>query len=128
MKFQKCSFLLGFWKNGVVLTFLPKAQHFDQASQLVRARLQPMCFAAFAAPALATRHPYQSTYFNATVGGVAGAQDRYETDYWIASYTEAMDWVAKTRATRSGRLAAWLPGARVAAISGHAGFAVKVMK
>jgi hypothetical protein len=38
-------------------------------------------------------HPYQSTYFNVLVGGVRGAQDRYETDYWVASYREAMQWI-----------------------------------
>lgn len=38
-------------------------------------------------------HPYQSTYFNGFVGGMSGANGRYETDYWLASYREAMQWV-----------------------------------
>jgi hypothetical protein len=47
-------------------------------------------------------HPYQSTYFNAFVGGTAGADGRYETDYWISSYKEAIEWV-NARAATSGR-------------------------
>jgi 4-amino-4-deoxy-L-arabinose transferase-like glycosyltransferase len=38
-------------------------------------------------------HPYQSTFFNALVGGLRGAAGRYETDYWAASYREAMGFV-----------------------------------
>jgi hypothetical protein len=38
-------------------------------------------------------HPYQMTYYNALVGGVRGASGRYWTDYWLASYREAIDWV-----------------------------------
>ena len=38
-------------------------------------------------------HPYQTTYFNFLVGGVGGADGRYETDYWVSSYREAMLWV-----------------------------------
>lgn len=28
-------------------------------------------------------HPYESLYFNALVGGLEGAQHRYDTDYWV---------------------------------------------
>ncbi|MCP4038966.1 MAG: hypothetical protein GY733_18650 [bacterium] len=38
-------------------------------------------------------HPYQMTYFNRWVGGVEGATGSYETDYWLLSYREAMEWV-----------------------------------
>ena len=38
-------------------------------------------------------HPYQTTYFNFTVGGLAGAEGRFDTDYWASSYKEAFDWV-----------------------------------
>lgn len=44
-------------------------------------------------PALVRLHPYQYTYFNELVGGLAGASGRYETDYWVASYREAMRWI-----------------------------------
>jgi hypothetical protein len=34
-------------------------------------------------------HPYQYIYFNNLVGGVRGAHERYELDYWATSYREA---------------------------------------
>ncbi len=34
-------------------------------------------------------HPYQMTYFNFGAGGVGGAWQNYETDYWTTSYREA---------------------------------------
>ena len=43
--------------------------------------------------ALVRLHPYEYVYFNRLVGGLAGAYQRYETDYWGASYREALDWV-----------------------------------
>jgi hypothetical protein len=33
------------------------------------------------------------TYFNATVGGLSGAQGRYDTDYWLLSYRQAAHWL-----------------------------------
>lgn len=48
-------------------------------------------------------HPYPSTYYNATVGGVAGAESRYLTDYWLASYGEAIRWL-NDRALQEGPL------------------------
>jgi hypothetical protein len=38
-------------------------------------------------------HPYQMTYFNALAGGLGGAEGRYETDYWLTSYKEAIEWI-----------------------------------
>ena len=38
-------------------------------------------------------HPYQMTYFNALAGGLGGAAGRYETDYWLTSYKEAVEWI-----------------------------------
>jgi len=38
-------------------------------------------------------HPYQTAYFNAFVGGLAGAEGRFDTDYWVSSYREAFEWV-----------------------------------
>jgi len=38
-------------------------------------------------------HPYQMTYFNGLVGGLKGAAGRYETDYWLSSYKEAIEWI-----------------------------------
>ncbi len=34
-------------------------------------------------------HPYQYIYFNNLVGGVRGANGKYELDYWATSYREA---------------------------------------
>jgi MFS family permease len=47
-------------------------------------------------------HPYQMTYFNVAVGGLAGASGRYETDYWLSSYKEAIEWVNRRAAERTG--------------------------
>jgi hypothetical protein len=38
-------------------------------------------------------HPYQIAYYNALVGGVGGASDKYWTDYPMSSYKEAIEWV-----------------------------------
>ena len=46
-------------------------------------------------------HPYQYTYFNRLIGGVAGAQDRYMLDYWGLSFKQASQalaaWIAADR-------------------------------
>lgn len=54
-------------------------------------------------PALVRLHPYQYTYFNELVGGLAGASGRYETDYWVASYREAMLWIRDAARARPDR-------------------------
>jgi 4-amino-4-deoxy-L-arabinose transferase-like glycosyltransferase len=61
-----------------------------------------LALCAQALPSLVRLHPYQMTYFNAFVGGVAGAQGRYETDYWLASYKEAMEWIDRRVAEAPG--------------------------
>lgn len=38
-------------------------------------------------------HPYHHVYFNAFAGGVAGAKDRFELDYWGLSYREAFEYL-----------------------------------
>ncbi|WP_197043861.1 glycosyltransferase [Aureispira sp. CCB-QB1] len=38
-------------------------------------------------------HPHQYTYFNEFMGGIEGAFGAYETDYWMNSTKEAVDWV-----------------------------------
>ncbi len=53
-------------------------------------------------PELVRLHPYQSSYFNLLVGGVGGAEGRYETDYWSSSYREAVQWL-NDRVAREGR-------------------------
>jgi len=48
-------------------------------------------------------HPYQMTYFNSFVGGLRGANENYETDYWLTSYREAMEWVNMEEASGTER-------------------------
>jgi hypothetical protein len=64
------------------------------------AALLALC--ASSLPSLVRLHPYQMTYFNFLVGGVAGAQTRYETDYWLASYKEAAEWINRRAAEAPG--------------------------
>ncbi|MFN8432374.1 MAG: hypothetical protein U0V18_00025 [Anaerolineales bacterium] len=40
-----------------------------------------------------TLQPYEYIYYNQFVGGVDGAKDRFEMDYWAISYREAADYV-----------------------------------
>jgi hypothetical protein len=66
-------------------------------------------------------HPYQSSYFNGFVGGLGGAEGRYETDYWASSYKEGMEWISERAAQHAGRplrvLVAATPHSRDAAAS-----------
>jgi len=38
-------------------------------------------------------HPYEYAYYNALVGGIHGAEGRYQLDYWCTSYREAIEWI-----------------------------------
>jgi len=35
-------------------------------------------------------HPYEYTYYNSFIGGTSGAFRRYETDFWLTCYKEAV--------------------------------------
>ncbi|MEM7203631.1 MAG: glycosyltransferase family 39 protein [Planctomycetota bacterium] len=76
------------------------------AGRLSRGALTAAALALVALPATtAVRlHPYQMTYYNALVGGVAGASRDYWTDYWLASYREAIHWVNARAAEHPERL------------------------
>jgi 4-amino-4-deoxy-L-arabinose transferase-like glycosyltransferase len=50
---------------------------------------------------LVVLHPYQSSYFNETVGGVGRAWRNYDADYWASSYREAVLWVRGDSERRS---------------------------
>jgi hypothetical protein len=41
-------------------------------------------------------HPYQYTYYNQFVGGTGRASLRYETDYWLTCYKDAVEQLART--------------------------------
>jgi hypothetical protein len=44
-------------------------------------------------------HPYQSSYFNKLAGSETWR--RYDTDYWVSSYKEAMEWVNRVPAEQT---------------------------
>ena len=54
--------------------------------------------------ALVHMHPYQTAYFNTLVGGVGGAHGRYETEYFLLAYREAMEWIARQPRPAGGRV------------------------
>lgn len=41
--------------------------------------------------AIVQLHPYEYTYYNSFIGGTSGAFRRYETDYWLTCYKEAVE-------------------------------------
>jgi hypothetical protein len=54
-------------------------------------------------------HPYQVVFFNRAVGGIAGARERFELDYWFQSVSDASRWIDATLPTGS-RIWYPLPG------------------
>lgn len=54
------------------------------------------------AVSMARLHPYQAVYFNALVGGVGGAADRFQTDYWCLSYKEGIGWLNERAEAEGG--------------------------
>lgn len=48
-------------------------------------------------------HPYEYTFFNSTVGGLHGAFEKYETDYWGASFREASIWLRDNVASKTNK-------------------------
>jgi hypothetical protein len=43
-------------------------------------------------------HPYQYTYYNSFIGGTEAAFRKYETDYWLTCYKEAVEKLNETQA------------------------------
>jgi hypothetical protein len=59
---------------------------------------RPAMIAALLAAGLTMRemvalHPYETVFFNRIIGGLPGANGRFETDYWGNSYRAATEWV-----------------------------------
>ncbi|MGB9640764.1 MAG: hypothetical protein ACPL4H_07600 [Anaerolineales bacterium] len=46
-------------------------------------------------------HPYEYAYYNAFIGGISGAEDRFETEYWKTSFRQAMEYLDQTAEPRS---------------------------
>ena len=40
---------------------------------------------------IAQLHPYEYTYYNSLIGGTSGVFRKYETDYWLTCYKEAVE-------------------------------------
>ena len=53
-------------------------------------------------PRLVSLHPYQASYFNLLAGG-GDLSLRYDTDYWLSSYREAILWIDALGPPREGR-------------------------
>ncbi|MBI3784842.1 MAG: hypothetical protein HY270_15720 [Deltaproteobacteria bacterium] len=53
-------------------------------------------------PSMIRLHPYEMTFFNSIAGGMSRAAERYDTDYWLTSYREAMEWI-DAQAEKDGR-------------------------
>jgi len=52
-------------------------------------------------------HPYEYIYYNRFIGGINGAYERFELDYWGTSYREAADYVNKIAPPNSS---VWVEG------------------
>ncbi len=75
------------------------ARGFSDALTRLEGRHQGARFAATAllvlglgrgAWSMAELHPYEYTFYNAWTGGTSGARGRYEMDYWVTSFREAL--------------------------------------
>jgi hypothetical protein len=95
---------------------------FDRALAWLALRRRGLAGAAFATVALgylwtagimARLHPYQYLSFNALVGGLAGAAQRYDTDYWVNVMHEAVV-LLEARLDREGN-----PGPYFVAVCGE---------
>jgi hypothetical protein len=42
-------------------------------------------------PGIAQLHPYEYAYYNSFIGGAGGAFRRFETDYWLTCYKQAIE-------------------------------------
>jgi len=51
-------------------------------------------------------HPYEYIYYNSFIGGMRGAGNRFETDYWLTSYREAAIYLNEN-APAKARILVW---------------------
>ena len=52
-------------------------------------------------------HPYEYAYYNQFIGGLKGAQGRFETEYWLTSFREAAEYVNQNASPGAG---IWIEG------------------
>ncbi|MFZ1041295.1 MAG: hypothetical protein WCA79_20475 [Anaerolineales bacterium] len=58
-------------------------------------------------------HPYEYTYYNSFIGGTGGVFRRYETDYWLTCYKEAIEEFNQLETQRVTLVIHEVPGAAV---------------
>ena len=98
--------LVGVEVAGVLAWFSRRQRIFGTISGLVVA-----AGLTFPVAEMVRLHPYAYTYYNQMAGGVAGAQGRYELDYWATSYREAARWLRKADAVpKSGTVKVYVCG------------------
>ena len=75
--------------GGLAVAWL--AQHVERVGPLAMAAGALAIIVGIAPPVvdMARLHPYEYTYYNRLLGGVAGARPRYMLDYWGLSLTQA---------------------------------------
>ncbi|MBI3167492.1 MAG: hypothetical protein HYZ22_03385 [Chloroflexi bacterium] len=52
-------------------------------------------------------HPYEYAYYNQFIGGLKGAQGRFETEYWLTSYRAAAEYINEHASPDAG---VWVDG------------------
>lgn len=57
-------------------------------------------------------HPYQYIYYNSLTGGLRGAEGNFETDYWLTSYRETVNYINEV-APQNAQVLAWGAGYNV---------------
>lgn len=65
-----------------------------------RAWMQIILVAVLASPGVygvLRLYPYEYTYYNAFIGGTGGAFRRFETDFWLTCYKEALEDIQKAK-------------------------------
>lgn len=80
-----------------ILAALGTSWFFDVVASRAARLVAAIAIAASAALTIADMvrlHPYQSVYFNRlTIGGLPGAEGRFETDYWGETFKEGTEWL-----------------------------------
>jgi hypothetical protein len=87
--------------------FLLAGAAFERISNV---RVRAVVIAACLLPGvvgIASLHPYEYAYYNQFIGGMKGAQGRFELEYWLTSYREAAEYVNENA---SPYAAIWVQG------------------